>query len=252
MHSLASARKGYEKTALAGLDLARCEELWKRLHSYTASNKALPQLELDCSTLLPQLTRRLPAATDPGIRDGELLVALVDLGIVQPHQDARRKAEGRTIALVTGRIAAPSQALSMRLALLLGVGHDEATTIALREATDAACLAAAALWIHGELGSDAELSGQLEARCSGRSPQAWIEAALARPRSALHGLALGRLGGGPARLVPLDRYWWAPVGSLDLLADPQQLNVPVEPGVSHLKVETLTPPQPSAPNDEPQ
>ena len=111
--------------------------------------------------------------------------------------------------------------------------------VALVEAQRSACMAAAALWIHGELGSDEDLGKRLKEHCGFEEPAHWIAAAEARPMAALAGLPLSRLGMGPADVVPLERYWWAPSGLLDVLARPELLSdLPTQPTVD-VKVEPL-------------
>ena len=220
------------KSEAVSVDAARCEAAWKPIAAFAKTNPELAPAQLDCANAV----RRLGGQR---LDDAELTVALVDLGVVDPVRTARRAQESRVLALIAGRIAPVSQRHSVRVALLAGLRDDAAALVALEEARTAACLAATSLWIHGGIGSDEDLAKRLQERCAFRKPTDWIADAEARPMRALHGLALMRLGTGPAEIVPLDRYWWAPSGLLGVLAQPALVrDLPLKSNVD-VKVEPL-------------
>jgi hypothetical protein len=237
LHAMAQARTDKRDTSEPGpVDAARCETVWAKLRDHVATQPALASASLDCNAAVRRLADRT-------LRDAELTVALVDLGVVDPIRAARRNEEPPLVALVAGRIAPASQRHAFRLAVIAGLQDDAALLVALDEARAAACLAATALWIHGELGTDAELGPRLAELCPERPVADWIAAAEARPMQALHGLALDRLGQGPAEVVPLDRYWWAPIGFVSLLAQPERaVQLPIEDDVD-VKVQPLDSPE---------
>jgi hypothetical protein len=101
-------------------------------------------------------------------------------------------------------------------------------------AVDGLCLARAALWIHGELGEDAELESRLASRCVRRRPKEWIAAAEARPRAALARLGLVDIVSAGAG-EDLEAFWWAPLGLARIVATPEG-DVPAKVDV---RVETL-------------
>jgi hypothetical protein len=237
LHAMAESRPDKRDASEPGtVDAARCEQAWAPIRDHVATQPALAHASLDCNVAVRRLADRT-------LRDAELTVALVDLGVVDPIRAARRSEEPPLVALVSGRIAPASQRHAFRLAVLAGLNDDAALLVALDEARAAACLAATALWIHGELGTDSELAPRLEQRCPERPAADWIAAAEARPMQALHGLALDRLGRGPAEVVPLDRYWWAPIGFVSLLAQPERaVQLPIE-GHVDVKVQPLDSPE---------
>ena len=102
---------------------------------------------------------------------------------------ARVAATGTDVALVQGRAAPLAQALTLEIALASGMGRSTAGREALHEAHRVACLAAAAVWIHGELGDDDQLRARLDPLACGELDPL-LRQAQARPRAALRGLGL--------------------------------------------------------------
>ncbi len=165
-------------------------------------------------------------AGERGLNDAELTVFIIEHGVVGPARIARRRAESAPVALLGGRISAHSQRLAQSVAVAMGVKNPEAARLALTRAREAGCLAATALWIHGELGEDAKLRTRLERLCEFRPAGAWIADAQARPRAAVAGFGLWVVGAGPAEMAALDHYWWAPAGLVLDLAMPERFGQP--------------------------
>jgi hypothetical protein len=233
VEAMARARRGKGREAASPVDEGRCEVVWVRISHYARMHDELTTKH-DCEAVVRRLDgRRLTEAA--------LMVALVDFELIDPTRSARQRKEAPIVALLTGRLAPSSQRHALRLAILAGLsGGDDALVVALDEARGAACLAATAVWIHGEVGSDDELGTRLKEHCALRTPAEWIAAAEARPMAALQGLPLRRLGEGPAEVVPLQHYWWAPSGLLDVLSRPELLaSLPTKSTVD-VKVEPLT------------
>lgn len=196
------------------VDAARCPLFEAQFLGARANQPRLATAWLDCPAALRMWG-------DTALSDAAFMLAALDRAVIHPLRDRRRRDERAVLALVSGRIAPVSQRLGQRVALATLLGAPRVPPLAAREALHAACLAAAALWIHGSLGTDEALLERLEARCSiVGAPSSWIDAAEGDPRGALQGLELWRLGHGPADVVALDRYWWVPAGLVSPLADP--------------------------------
>lgn len=193
--------------------LARCTEAYAEIQRVVASQEALDPGDFDCTRFTSGL------GTTP-LDDSGLRIALVDAALVAPHREAAIRALPPALAAIGGRIARGSQRHTLRTAILLA---DEALAPAAARALsaelDAACLTAAALWIHGGLGDDDALAKQLAPHCP-QETSAYIAQAEARPRQALEGLALARVPQGPAGVVPLDKLWWLPLGLVQDVALP--------------------------------
>jgi len=201
------------------VDRARCEGVAAKLD---ALDHPEPDEGLDCTIAVQRWTGR-------NLTDAELLREAIRVGAVEPFRQTRRRAEPRSLGLASGSIAAYSQLHSRSVAILAALADDEALVLGIAEATEAACLAAAALWIHGELGTDEKLHAQLATRCSDRPPSWWVEQAEQHPRRTLQGLELWRLGAGPAAAAALDQYWWLPAGLIDGVALPEAPAPPSPP-----------------------
>ncbi|MBX7081515.1 MAG: hypothetical protein K1X88_20105 [Nannocystaceae bacterium] len=223
-------RRPDEAGTPSAVDTARCEAAWQRLAPLLAGQAALAGAAIDGAAFV----------RDAGpLDDAGLMLRVVELGVVEPVERARRSGTARVLALVRGRIAPASHRHALAIAVLAGVRDEAARARAVAAARDDVGLAAAALWIHGGLGDDAAMATALGEHCSGGT---WTEAALARPRAALGGLGLWLLALGPADAVALERLWWLPLGLVIDTARP-----PREPdAVVDTKVETLTPGQAEA------
>ncbi len=192
---------------------ARCEAAWTDIAPVLEAHKTLSTEGFGCDSFVAGLG----TAT---LDDVDLRIALVDVALVGPLRSSAHQALPEVLASVGGRVARGSQAHTLRSALLLGApALEPAAARALRGELDAACLAAAALWVHGELGDDAALAQRLDTPCPLETSE-YISRAEARPRQALEGIALSRVSQGPAGVVPLDKLWWLPAGLIDDVAMP--------------------------------
>lgn len=206
------APSGTAEPALARpFDAAACEAAWAPLRAWTEAQAAGLVPALDCAAA--------PWSLPPQTDDAELVRHMLRYGVVEPTRRARVAATGSDVAMVQGRAAPLAQALVLEIAVASGSGRLAAASGALKEAHHRACVAAAAVWIHGELGDVTGLGERLAAHACGEA-SALVTAAEARPREALRGLGLGLLGDGPADAAALDRYPWAPIGFVRDLALP--------------------------------
>ena len=202
-----------EAQPATAVSLARCEAAWADIAPVLEAHETLSDGGFGCDSFVAGLG----TAT---LDDVDLRVALVDVALVGPLRLSAHQALPEVLASVGGRVARGSQAHTLRTALLLGApALEPAAARALHAELDAACLAAAALWVHGEIGDDAALAQRLDAPCPFETPS-YISRAEARPRQALEGLALSRVSRGPAGVVPLDKLWWLPAGLIDDVAQP--------------------------------
>lgn len=202
-----------EPTPSTEVTAARCESAWADIAPVVEAQEALNAEGFGCKTFVAGLGTTT-------LDDVELRIAIVDTALVAPLRSSAHKALPAVLSSVGGRIARGSQSHTLRTALLLGApALKPAAARALHAELDAACLAAAALWVHGELGDDAALAERLDAPCP-ETTLSYIARAEARPRQALEGLALARVPRGPAGVVPLDKLWWLPSGLIDDVAQP--------------------------------
>ncbi len=197
------------------VDRGRCESRWVELQRYIAGQPTLQGAALDCASFVDDL----------GVHsDAELTLALVEAGIVTPVERARRAAVTPTLGLVRGRIAPRSHRDALAIAVTSGLRDADARALVVARARDAVCVSLAALWIHGELGDDATLRGELFApvaaapgapaspRCGDTTIDSLIATAQADPRAALGAMGLTLLALGPADVVALENFWWLPYG----------------------------------------
>lgn len=204
-------------------DAAACEAAWSPLRGWVQEHAPALVPELDCSAA--------PWSLPPQADDVDLVRHMLARGVVEPTRRARFAATGSDVAMVQGRAAMLAQGLVLEIAVASGSGRTAAASRALQQAHHLACLAAAAVWIHGELGDVARLGERLEAHACGEAPPL-VSAAEARPRAALRGLGLVLLGAGPADAAALDRYGWAPMGLVHDLALPPPPPVDTHPSVT--------------------
>jgi len=197
-------------TAVTG---ERCEAAWASIEPLLDAQQALSAEGFACASF----TAGAGTAT---FDDIGLTIEIVDTALVHTQRLRSQQALPEGIASLGGHIARSSQSQALRTALLLGTPALEAAAAhALEAELDAACLAAAALWVHGELGSDEDLDKRLSPHCP-QETSSYILRAEARPRQAVEGLGLARVAQGPAGVVPLDKLWWLPLGLIDLIAKP--------------------------------
>ncbi|MGH1343327.1 MAG: hypothetical protein ACRBN8_17335 [Nannocystales bacterium] len=192
---------------------ARCEAAWADIAPVLEAHDTLNAEGFRCARFVAGLGTA--TLDDVGLR-----IAIIDAALVGPLRTEALQPLPDVLTSIGGRVARGSQAHTLRTALLLGAPPlQPAAARALHAELDAACLAAAALWIHGELGDDAGLAERLDKKCPRKTPS-YISRAEARPRQALEGLALSRVSRGPAGVVPLDKLWWLPAGLIDDVALP--------------------------------
>ncbi|MCX4243682.1 hypothetical protein [Paraliomyxa miuraensis] len=210
-----SRRTPVEETALPRpFDAAACEAVWTSLGTWILAQGEGRTIEPPCDAVLQGVGDRPEPATD-----ADLVLQLIELGTIEPTRRAHLAATGIDVALVHGRAAPLAQGLVLKIAIAAGSGRRGAERLAVEHALHRACLAAAAVWIHGELGDVDALAPRLEPLGCGEVT-ALVSAAEARPRTALEGLGLVLVGDGPSDAAALDRYWWAPMGLVHDLALP--------------------------------
>ena len=217
---------------------ARCEAVWTALRSGLEAHPSLDTSDVSCASFVAGMG-------EVSLTDAALQVALADTAVVTRLRRQAQNALPPVLASIGGRVARSGQAHSLRAALLLtSPVLEPGAALALRDELDAACLAAAALWVHGELGDDAALQTRLAKYCPEETGH-YTARAEARPRQALGGLTLARVSQGPAGVVSLDRLWWLPLGLIDDVAMPP-VDVDTPPAVE-ARIEELAPPDPGAP-----
>lgn len=219
-----------EAEASRPVDALRCSLFEAAFGGLRARQPLLFRAWLDCATAVRRWN-------DQPLSDAAFALAALEHAVIVPLRQERRSSELPVLGLIHGRIAPASQRLSQRVALAAALEDPAASRRAAQEALHAACASAAALWVHGELGSDADLEARLGPRCGNDTP--WITYAVEHPRTALDGLELWRLGHGPAEAVALDRFWWMPAGLIDPLMQPTSMQPPSTPVT--LRTEELHP-----------
>lgn len=204
--------------AAAPLDVARCEATRERLAAAFAGvpELALAPPQLDC-------TRFVAVYGGVDRRESELVLALLDAGWIEPDRRSLRSRELLAIALIEGQWSAAVHRHLRRVMLLAAIRSEpHALALALDEGRRALCLAATATWVHAELGPVEETRMMQGDACEALLPE-WSELlALVHgdPRGALAGLGLSLIGDEPAAMAGFERFWWAPLGLMRLLATP--------------------------------
>lgn len=242
LSSMSGKRPAPQTQPPTPLTAARCEAAWADIQKVIARQEALDAGEFSCS-------RFVAGAGGSAFDDAGLRIALVDIALVRPQRRAAQNAFPPVLSGIGGRIPRGAQAHTLRTALLMGEpALSDAAGRALQAELDAACLAAAALWIHGGLGEDEALGERLDPLCPEKTPS-YIRRAESRPRQALEGLALARVPMGPAGVVPLDKLWWLPMGLLEQVAKPPGEEPP--PAPVEAKIERLEPQKPGTEDPAP-
>jgi hypothetical protein len=212
--------------------IERCEAAWSRVRQWAEKADLAPPDPPSCTFIVRELDDRM-------LTSAELLLTVARRAWIDPWSAKHRLDTGTAVALVEGRIAPVSHRLAASIAAGSGIGDPSALRLALVEARHAACLAATALWIHGELDDEQALRARLEEGCPERPADAWIAETLARPHRSLQGLGLALIEPGPAAVAALERYAWAPLGLVPVLADPELATPPPTP--VRIEVEELVP-----------
>lgn len=213
LQRLAEAEVPEREPTPRAVDPVRCRTFEPAFFGLRATQPRLARAWLDCDAAL-RLWQERPMG------DAEFRLAALHQAVVEPLRRTRREQELPWLALLTGTIAPASQKHAQTVALAVGLGDPATVVRAARPALHAACAAAAALWVHGELGTDEALLEQLERRCTPAGPVDWVTWVVEHPAEALEGAELWRLGQGPAEVVALDRFWWMPAGLIDPLMRP--------------------------------
>lgn len=202
----------------AVVDVARCEAALERLRQGLA---AVPEVEppvLDCR-------RYVDLLGDEPRTHGQLVLDLLDLGVIEPQRRALRAAELPEVALIGGQWSTLVHTHLRRIMLLARLSEPAASALALREGRQALCWAEAALWIHAELGPPEEVTLTLGGPCADLGDAATITARVTGdPRGALAGFGLSLIGDEPARMVGFDRFFWAPLGTMKTLSTPKGMH----------------------------
>lgn len=202
----------------AVVDVARCEAALERLRTGLA---AVPEVEspvLDCG-------RYVSVLGDEPRSQAQLLLDLLDLGVIEPQRRSLRVGELPEIGLIGGQWSTQVHTHLRRVMLLARLSEPAATSLALREGQHALCWAEAALWIHAQLGPPEEVALTVGGPCAELGDAATITARVTGdPRGALAGFGLSLIGDEPARMVGFDRFFWAPLGTMKLLSTPQGMH----------------------------
>src|SRR5690606_18054896 len=84
----------------------------------------------------------------------------------------------------------------------------------------------AALWVHTDLGLARATREAIGSKCAlvDDDPIALVDRVLGDPRGALAGYGLSLIGDEPAQMVGFDRFFWAPLGLMTILATPKGMH----------------------------
>lgn len=212
--------EGLEDPA-AVVDVARCEAALDRLRQGFAKVSEASEIEppvLDCP-------RYVDLLGDEPRTQAQLLLDLLDWGVIEPQRRALRASELPEVALVGGQWSTQVHTHLRRIMLLARLSEPAATALALHEGRTALCWAEAALWVHAELGPTEEVALTLGGPCADLGDAASITARVTGdPRGALAGFGLSLIGDEPARMVGFDRFFWAPLGTMRTLATPKGMH----------------------------
>lgn len=200
------------------VDVARCEAALTRVRDGLAQIDDVEPPALDCGRYVAWLGG---ATRD----DGALILDLIDYGMIEPQRRKLRAAELPEVALVTGEWSTLVHTHLRRVMLLARLGEPAATAQALTEGRLALCWAEAALWVHAQLGPPEDVALSVGGPCVELGDAAAITAAVTGdPRGSLRGFGLSLIGDEPARMVGFDRFFWAPLGTMKLLATPKGMH----------------------------
>lgn len=200
----------------APVDAARCQATWERIQDKVLRQTGgFEDLTVDCEALAR-------VSRGENLDDAQLLLRVTDLAVVEPVRRGFRASQDPAISLTTGRWAPSAQRSIRRVMLLTPLADAAVMTRILDDGERDLCLAATALWIHGEMGDDETLTSWLDLHCKLHKPEEWIAQAEARPRQSLTGLGLASLTEQPASMVGIDMFYWAPLGVIPLLATPPE------------------------------
>lgn len=206
------------------LDQARCEAALERVRAALEGVEDLDAPRFDCARYL---SLRRPAEPGGGavLTEAELILDILDAGVIEPQRRELRSKELPELALVSGQWSLEVHRHLRRVMVLARLDEPAATLAALSAGRSALCLAAATLWVHAELGPPEQLAKVLGPRCAMLGDIEAVRAqVLADPRASLGGFGLSLIGDEPARMVGFDRFFWAPLGLMKTLATPQGMH----------------------------
>ncbi|KIG15965.1 hypothetical protein DB30_05019 [Enhygromyxa salina] len=200
------------------VDTARCEASLSRLRTEL---EAIPEVDaptLDCARYVAMLG-------DTTLSEGQLVLELLDLGVIEPQRRALRALELPEVALVSGQWSTGVHLHLRRIMLLARLPEPAASALAVDAGREALCWARAALWIHAQIGPPDDVMLTIGQACADLGDVATITARVTGdPRGALAGFGLSLIGDEPARMVGFDRFYWAPLGLMKLLATPKGMH----------------------------
>jgi hypothetical protein len=184
------------------VDKARCDSLAGPIRGWAKTAKRT-KLDIDCGAIVSKYGGGKASQAELGLE-------IMDSGVLEPTRRRRRDKVKLPMSLVSGNILPTSQRDAAAIAMLLAAKTRPATERAVQRALEDACLSAAALWYHAELGSAARLRKKLDGHCAWKKPSAWIAEAASRPRRSLGGL--GFVISGKRGIARMNSLWWAPLG----------------------------------------
>jgi hypothetical protein len=204
--------------AAAVVDVARCEATLERLRLALAAVPEVAPPVFDCA-------RYVALLGDEPKTSAQLLLDLLDLGVIEPQRRTLRAAELPEVALVGGQWSTQVHTHLRRVMLLARLSDPAALALALDQGRRALCLAEAALWIHAELGPPEDVVLTLGGPCAELGDVATITALVTGdPRGALAGFGLSLIGDEPARMLGFDHFFWAPLGMMKALSTPKGMH----------------------------
>jgi hypothetical protein len=225
------------------VDLARCEAALARIRAGLTGVEGVEAPRLACDRYVELIGER-------ELDEGALVLELLDYGVIEPQRRALRAAELPELAVLGSPWSPDVHVHLRRIMLLARLDEPAARAQALAAGSQALCLAEAGLWVHAELGLPRAVSDAIGTKCAALGDsEVILERVLGDPRSALAGLGLSLIGDEPARMVGFDRFFWAPLGLMQMLATPpgmhpDQFTLPDEPAAPrepNVKLEPLKP-----------
>jgi len=200
------------------VDVERCTQALARIGAGLAGLPEVEAPKLDCE-------RYVGLRGDRGLSEAALIVELLDHGVIEAQRRALRERELAELALVASPWSAQVHTHLRRIMLLARLDQPAALSLAIDGGQQALCLAAASLWIHAQIGPPSEVALAIGPHCAGLGDASTIAAlVLGDARGALAGFGLSLIGDQPARMVGFDRFFWAPLGLMQILATPEGMH----------------------------
>jgi hypothetical protein len=200
--------------AAAEVDLARCEAALARIGAGLRGVEGVDSPRLRCDRYVALLGAR-------ELDEGALVLELLDHGVIEPQRRALRAAELPELSVLGSPWSPDVHTHLRRIMLLARLDEPAARAQAIAAGSQALCLAEASLWVHAELGLPRAVADAVGSKCASLGDSETIlERVLGDPRGALAGFGLSLIGDEPARMVGFDRFFWAPLGLMQMLATP--------------------------------